>query len=437
MPGIALVGTQWGDEGKGKVTHLMADGMDMVVRYSGGNNAGHTVIVKGETFKLHLLPVGVLYPNITPVIGPGVVVDPEWLIKEMDGLEARGVSANRLLISGNSHLIMPYHRELDRLAERRLGKLRFGTTQRGIRFAYADKALRIGIRAQDLLDPKILDQKLEVALKEKNLVLTKGYGRLPVSKRSVFEEYMGYAERLEPHIADTTAVIHAALDSGQNVLFEGAQGTMLDLDHGTYPFVTSSSPIAGGVCTGAGIGPHAIDRIIGVTKAYTTRVGEGPFPSEELGPAGQVMRQRGQEYGTTTGRERRCGWFDAVVVRYAARLNSLGEIFLTKLDTVLGAFDTIKICVAYEHEGHRYEDMPPHQSILHKATPVYDEMPGWRREIGQARSWSDLPDEARRYVERIEELVGVPITQISVGPEATETVVRLTKALRSRRKAGA
>ncbi|MGH2703535.1 MAG: adenylosuccinate synthase [Actinomycetota bacterium] len=425
MPGIALVGTQWGDEGKGKVTHLMADRMDMVVRYQGGNNAGHTVIVGRETFKLHLLPAGVLYPHITPVIGPGVVVDPAVLLDEIDALEARGVSTGKLLVSGNAHLIMPYHRELDRLTERRLGKMKLGTTRRGIGPAYADKASRIGIRLQDLLDPKIFVEKLEVALREKNLMLTAIYGRLPLQQDSIVEEYLGYADRLQPHIGDTVEAVHTALDADQNVLFEGSQGTLLDLDHGTYPFVTSSNPIAGGVCAGAGVGPHAIDRIIGVTKAYVTRVGEGPFPTEDLGESGQLMTERGVEYGTTTGRQRRCGWFDAVIGRYAARLSSLTEVFLTKLD-VLSAFDSIKVCVAYEHGGRRYERFPPHQSIFHKAEPQYEELPGWRSEIGEARSWTDMPAAARGYVERLEELMGVPITQISVGAEATETVTRLS-----------
>jgi len=426
MPGIALVGTQWGDEGKGKVTHLMADGMDMVVRYSGGNNAGHTVIVGNDTFKLHLLPVGILYPNITSVIGPGVVVDPAVLLDEMDALEERGISTERLLISGNAHLIMPYHRELDRLSERRLGKYKLGTTKRGIGPAYADKATRIGIRVQDVMDQKIFVQKIETALHEKNQILTKIYGRLPMKLNQIVEEYLGYADRIEKKIADTTPVIHAALDAGKSVLFEGAQGTMLDVDHGTYPFVTSSNPIAGGVCAGAGVGPRALDRIIGVAKAFVTRVGEGPFPSEEVGEVGERMRRLGNEYGATTNRPRRCGWFDAVIGRYAASLNSLTEMFLTKLDTVLSDFETVKICVAYEFEGDRFEDFPPHQTIFHKATPVYEELPGWRTDIGGARKWSDLPKEAQRYVERIEELVSVPITQISVGPEATETVTRLT-----------
>jgi adenylosuccinate synthase len=404
----------------------------MVVRCQGGNNAGHTVIVGEETFKLHLLPVGVLYPNITPVIGPGVVVDPAALLEEVDALEARGVSTDRFLVSGGAHLIMPYHRELDRITERRLGKLKLGTTRRGIGPAYADKAARIGIRVQDLLDPKIFRAKLEVALKEKNLILAKIYGRLPFKLEEILEEYLGYAGRLESHITDTVAEVHTALEEGKTVLFEGAQGTLLDLDHGTYPFVTSSNPIVGGICTGAGVGPRAIDRIIGVTKAYVTRVGEGPFPTEDQGPDGDLMAGRGLEYGTTTGRKRRCGWFDAVIVRYAARLNSLTEVFLTKLD-VLSAFDRIKVCVAYEHGGRRYEEFPPHQSIFHKAVPIYEELPGWGSEIMDARSWRELPAAARTYVDRLEQLVGVTVTQISVGAEATETVTRLSTP---RRKVG-
>jgi adenylosuccinate synthase len=427
MPGIALLGTQWGDEGKGKVTHLMADQMHMVVRYQGGNNAGHTVIVGSETFKLHLLPAGVLYAHITPVIGPGVVVDPSVLLAEMDALAARGISPERVRISTNAHLIMPYHRELDMLTERRLGKMKLGTTRRGIGPAYADKAARIGIRVQDLLDPKIFAEKLNLALREKNLVLTKIYGRLPMKEEAVLEEYLGYAERLKPHITDTVELVHTALDAGQNVLFEGAQGTLLDLDHGTYPFVTSSNPVAGGVCAGAGIGPRSIDRIIGVTKAYVTRVGEGPFPSEDVGPAGELLVDRGVEYGATTGRKRRCGWFDAVIARYAARLNSLTEVFLTKLD-VLSAFDRIPICVGYTYAGKTYESFPPHQTIFHKAVPIYEEVPGWRTEIGNVRTFGDLPAAAQAYVQRLEDLMGVPVTQISVGPEATETITRLKPA---------
>ena len=427
MPGIALVGTQWGDEGKGKVTHLMADAMDMVVRYQGGNNAGHTVIVGTETFKLHLLPAGILYPHITPVLAPGVVIDPSVLLEEIDALALRGISAEKLRISGNAHLIMPYHRDLDRLTERRLGKMKLGTTRRGIGPAYADKASRIGIRIQDLLDRKIFAAKLDVALREKNLLLTKIYGRLPMNAEAILEEYLGYADRLEPHIADTVAEVHAALDAGRNVLFEGAQGMLLDLDHGTYPFVTSSNCVAGGVCTGAGVGPRMIDRIIGVTKAYTTRVGEGPFPTEDLGPDGDLLVERGAEFGATTGRKRRCGWFDAVIVRYAARVSSLTEIFLTKID-VLSAFDRIRVCIGYEHEGKTYESFPPHQTIFHKAVPIYEEFAGWKTDISGARSWADLPKAAQTYVESLEKMVRVPITQISVGAEATETVTRLAPA---------
>lgn len=427
MPGIVLLGTQWGDEGKGKVTHLMADQMDMVVRFQGGNNAGHTVIVGTETFKLHLLPAGILYSHITPVIGPGVVIDPAVLIGEMDALAARGISPERLRISGSAHLIMPYHKELDKLTERRLGKMKLGTTGRGIGPAYADKASRIGIRVQDLLDRKIFREKLALALREKNLVLTKIFGRLPMNVDAIFEQYEAYANRIEPHITDTVEEVHAFLGAGRNVLFEGAQGTLLDLDHGTYPFVTSSNPVAGGVCAGAGVGPRDIDRIIGVTKAYITRVGEGPFPSEDLGPDGELLVDRGVEYGTTTGRKRRCGWFDAVLGRYAARLNSQTEIFLTKLD-VLSAFERIRICVGYEYEGKTYESFPPHQTIFHKAVPVYEEMAGWQTEIGDARTFDELPKGAQAYVERLEDLVGVPVTHISVGPEATETVTRGTHA---------
>jgi adenylosuccinate synthase len=426
MPGIALVGTQWGDEGKGKVTHLMADGMDMVVRCQGGNNAGHTVLVGDEKFALQLCPVGVLYPNIVPIMGPGVVVDPAVLLDEMDALESRGVSVQRLLISDKAHVIMPYHREIDRLTERRLGKMKLGTTKKGIGPAYADKASRIGIRMQDLLDPKIFAAKLEVALREKNLILTKIYGRLPMKVNSIIEEYLGYADRLQRYITDTVTVVQQTLAEGKTALFEGAHAVMLDLDHGSYPFVTSSSCTAAGLAAGAGVGPRAFDRIVGVTKAYVTRVGEGPFPTEDFGPEGMLMGDRGVEYGTVTGRRRRCGWFDSVIARYAARLNTLTEIFLTKLD-VLSEFDRIKVCVAYEHEGTRYDDMPPHQSIFHKATPIFEELPGWKSEIGEAREWSELPAAARSYVERLEELAGVPVTQISVGAEATETVKRLSR----------
>ena len=415
MPGIVLVGTQWGDEGKGKVTDLLAENTDFVVRYQGGNNAGHTIVVEGERYALHLVPTGVLYPHCTPVIGPGVVVNPQVLLEEMDTLEQRGVDVSRLLLSGNAHLIMPYHLELDKVTERRLGKNRLGTTKRGIGPAYADKATRVGLRVQDLLDPKIFSAKLQVALKEKNLILTRVYGRLPLEGNEIEEEYLAYAQRLAPHIADTSPVIQKALDSGKTVLFEGAQATMLDLDHGTYPFVTSSNPISGGACAGAGVGPRDIDRIIGISKSYCTRVGSGPFPSEADPADGEILVEAGGEYGTTTGRKRRCGWFDAVAARYAARLNSLTELVITKLD-VLSAFDSIKVCVAYEYEGERYDEFPPNQTVFNKCRPVFEELPGWKDDISGAREVSDLPKEARAYLDALEGLVGTPISWASVGP---------------------
>jgi adenylosuccinate synthase len=423
MTGIALVGTQWGDEGKGKVTDLLAEHTDLVVRYQGGNNAGHTIVVEGERYALHLIPTGILYPHCIPVIGPGVVVNPQILIEEMDALSARGIDTSRLLLSGNSHLIMPYHLELDRVTERRLGKNRLGTTKRGIGPAYADKATRVGLRVQDMLDPKIFSAKLEVALKEKNLLLTRVYGRLPLDRQQIEDEYLAYAERLGPHIADTVPVVQRALDDGKTVMFEGAQATMLDLDHGTYPFVTSSNPIAGGACAGAGVGPRDIQRIIGISKAYCTRVGSGPFPSEADPADAEILVEAGAEYGTTTGRKRRCGWFDAVAGRYAARLNTLTELVITKLD-VLSTFPTIKVCVAYEYEGDRYEEFPPNQTIFNKCRPVFEELPGWDDDLGGARSIDDLPKEARAYLEAIEALMGTPVSWASVGP-GRDQIVRL------------
>ena len=415
MPGIVLVGTQWGDEGKGKVTDLLAENMDLVVRYQGGNNAGHTIVVDGERYALHLVPTGVLYPHCTPVIGPGVVVNPQVLLEEMDTLEQRGVDVTRLLLSGNSHLIMPYHLELDKVTERRLGKNRLGTTKRGIGPAYADKSTRVGLRVQDLLDPKIFSSKLEIALKEKNLILTRVYGRLPLEGAQIEDEYLGYAQRLAPHIADTSPVVQKALDVGKTVLFEGAQATMLDLDHGTYPFVTSSNPIAGGACAGAGVGPRDIDRIIGISKSYCTRVGSGPFPSEADPADAEILVEVGGEYGTTTGRKRRCGWFDAVAARYASRLNTLTELVITKLD-VLSAFDSIKVCVAYEYGGERYDEFPPNQTIFNKCRPVFEQLPGWKEDISSVREVADLPKEARAYLDALEGLVGTPISWASVGP---------------------
>ena len=421
MPVTILVGTQWGDEGKGKATDLLADQMDFVVRYQGGNNAGHTIVAGGQTLKLHLVPSGILYDHITTVIGNGVVVDPKVLLEEMDELGGLGIDTSRLLVSTNAHLIMPYHLEFDLVTERFLGKQRLGTTKRGIGPAYADKAARIGLRVQDLTDEKIFRQKLETVIKEKNAILSKVYNRLPLDAEEIVTDYMGYGERLAPHIVDTSAVLHTALRDGKRVLLEGAQGALLDLDHGTYPFVTSSNPVAGGALVGAGLGPKEVERVIGVTKAYVTRVGSGPFPTEDEGQAGQWMQEKGDEFGTTTGRRRRCGWFDAVLLRYAARLNGLTELFVTKLD-VLSGLDTVKVCVAYNFEGERYEDLPPHQSIVHKAEPVFEEMEGWSAELSEARSAEDLPAAARKYLDRMADLSGVPVRFVSVGPSREQTL---------------
>jgi len=416
VPATVVVGTQWGDEGKGKLTDLLAKDMGMVVRYQGGHNAGHTVVVGGETFALQLVPSGVLYPHIVPVIGNGVVVDPAVLIEELEALEAKGVDTSRLVVSGNAHLIMPYHQELDRVTERYLGKASLGTTKRGIGPAYSDKAARVGIRVQDLLDPKIFRQKLDVALKEKNAVLAKVYNRLPLDAEEICDRYLGiYAPRIGPMVGDSVALVHEALAAGSNVLLEGAQATFLDLDHGTYPFVTSSNPVAGGACTGAGIGPRHIERVIGIAKAYVTRVGAGPFPTECEGEVGDLLVERGQEFGTNTGRRRRCGWFDAVLVRQAVRLSSLSEVALTKLD-VLDAFDSLKVCVAYEHDGERMEYPPYHQSAFHQVTPVYQELPGWKTDLSGATDLADLPEEAQGYVRFLAEQVGVPIRLVGVGP---------------------
>ncbi len=430
MPGTVIVGTQWGDEGKGRFTDYFAKESSLCVRYQGGHNAGHTIVVDGETFALQLVPSGVLYPHVTPVIGNGVVVDPAVLLAEIDTLEAKGVDTSALRVSGNAHLIMPYHEELDRVTERFLGKNKLGTTKRGIGPAYADKALRVGLRVQDLLDAKIFRAKLDLALREKNGVLAKVYNRLPLDADEIADAYLGMLPRLEPLIADTVHLVHDALDAGQHVLFEGAQATYLDLDHGTYPFVTSSNPIAGGVCTGAGVGPRAIDRVIGVAKAYVTRVGSGPFPTElpEGDEVGDLLVERGGEFGTNTGRRRRPGWLDAVMLRHAVRLNTCSELAITKLD-VLAPLDEIKVCVAYEGEdGTRYEHVPYHQSVLHKVRPVYETLPGWRREIDGAERIDDLPSEARELVRFVESLAGVKVTFLGVGPGREQTVVLPTAA---------
>lgn len=431
MSAIIVVGTQWGDEGKGKATDLLADQVDYVVRYQGGNNAGHTVIAGNVTLKLHLVPSGVMYTHVTPVIADGVVIDPGVLLDELDSLVDQGLDASRLKISGNAHLIMPYHLELDRLTERHLGRQRLGTTKRGIGPAYADKSSRVGLRVQDLYDMKIFRQKLDTVLKEKNAILSRVYNRLPMKAADIETEYAMYAERLGPYIADTGTLLHDAMDAGRTILLEGAQGTLLDLDHGTYPFVTSSNPVAGGALTGAGLGPDRITQVIGITKAYITRVGSGPFPTELRTTGGPLadqdvarrMTEVGGEYGTTTGRRRRVGWFDAVLARYARRVNGLTSQFLTKLD-VLSEFDVLKVCRAYRYQDDEYEHFPPHQSIIHKAAPVYEELAGWGDDITGTARYADLPKEAQAYVDRLEELTQVPIHWVSVGPAREQTLER-------------
>ncbi|HQT99077.1 MAG TPA: adenylosuccinate synthase [Acidimicrobiales bacterium] len=416
MPATVVVGTQWGDEGKGKLTDLLARDMDMVVRYQGGHNAGHRIVVEGEAFALQLVPSGVLYPHITPVIGNGVVVDPAVLLDELDKLAAKGVDVSRLLVSGNAHLIMPYHQELDRLTERFLGKNALGTTKRGIGPAYADKSSRVGLRVQDLLDAKIFREKLDVVLHEKNLILTKIYNRPALRAKDLAERYLDeFAPRLAPRITDTVAVVHDALARGARLLLEGAQATFLDLDHGTYPFVTSSNPVAGGACTGSGLGPRDLTSIVGIAKAYVTRVGAGPFPTELEGDVGELLVERGHEFGTNTGRRRRVGWFDAVMTRQAARLNSLTDIALTKLD-VLDTLDEVKVCVAYEAGGVRYEYPPYHQSVLHDVTPIYESLPGWKTDLSSCTSYEELPAAAKDYVRFLQSITGVPISVVGVGP---------------------
>jgi adenylosuccinate synthase len=424
VPATVVVGTQWGDEGKGKLTDLLASSANVVVRYQGGHNAGHTIVVGSETFALQLIPSGALYEHVTPVIGNGVVVEPTVLLAERAALEARGIDLSRLVVSGNAHLVMPYHIELDRLTERHLGKAKLGTTKRGIGPAYADKAARIGLRVQDLLDPKIFRQKLDVVLKEKNAILAKVYNRLPLDANKIAAQYLDeVAPSLAPMIGDSVKIVHDALDSGQEIMLEGAQATFLDLDHGTYPFVTSSNPTAGGACVGTGIGPRDINRVVGIAKAYVTRVGSGPLPTELKDERGDMLVELGHEYGTNTGRRRRPGWLDLVLLRHAARLNSLSEIAITKLD-VLSAFDTVKICVGYLDGEELYEHVPYHQSVLHRVTPVYRELPGWRVDLSGARTVSDLPKAARSYLDAIAEYTGVPVLYVGVGP-GREQYVRL------------
>ncbi|MDA8399184.1 MAG: adenylosuccinate synthase [Actinomycetota bacterium] len=422
MPTTVIVGTQWGDEGKGKLTDLLAKDMDFVVRYQGGHNAGHTVVVRDDSFALQLVPSGVLYEHTVPVIGNGVVVDPGVLIDEIEMLEARGVDASRLKVSGSAHLVMPYHHELDKVTERFLGKNSLGTTKRGIGPAYADKASRVGLRVQDLLDPRIFAEKLDVALREKNAILAKVYNRLPLDADEIIDRYLGtYAPKIAPMVTDTVSLLHEALAGGKNILLEGAQATFLDLDHGTYPFVTSSNPCAGGACTGTGLGPRDIDAVIGVAKAYVTRVGAGPFPTECKDAEGELMVDRGHEYGTNTGRRRRTGWLDAVMLRQAVRLSSISEIAITKLD-VLDAFDTLKVCVAYEAGGVQYKHMPYHQSVLHQAVPVYAELPGWKADLTNVTTIADLPSEALDFIGFLSEQVGVNVTLVGVGPARSQFV---------------
>ncbi|MGA1610322.1 MAG: adenylosuccinate synthase, partial [Candidatus Nanopelagicaceae bacterium] len=416
MTALALLGAQWGDEGKGKATDLLGDKVDYVVRYQGGNNAGHTVVIGDQKYALHLLPSGILSPRVVPVIGNGVVIDPSVLFEEIRGLNERGIDTSKLKISLNAHLITPYHRTIDKVSERFLGKSKIGTTGRGIGPAYADKINRIGIRVQDLFDPSILRQKVEGALRDKNQVLIKVFNRKGLEIDEVVEEYLRYAELFAPFVADTTLLLNRALDEGKNVLLEGSQGTLLDVDHGTYPFVTSSNPTAGGACTGSGIGPTRISRVVGIVKAYTTRVGSGPFPTELFDEDGERLRSIGGEIGVTTGRARRCGWYDALIARYAVRVNGLTDFFLTKLDVLTG-WEKIPVCVAYEVDGKRVEELPASQSDFHHAKPVYEYLPGWSEEIRHAKSMDELPANARAYVKYLEEISGAPISAVGVGPD--------------------
>ncbi|SDI61694.1 Adenylosuccinate synthetase [Actinokineospora alba] len=424
MPAIVLIGAQWGDEGKGKATDLLGDRVDWIVRYQGGNNAGHTVVLPdGQKFALHLIPSGILTPGITNVIGNGVVVDPAVLLTELAGLDERGVDTSRLLISADAHLIMPYHVAIDKVTERYLGKAKIGTTGRGIGPAYQDKVARVGVRVQDLLDEKILRQKVEAALDIKNQMLVKIYNRKALDPEQVVDEVLASGEQFAHRIADTRLLLNQALERGETVLLEGSQGTLLDVDHGTYPFVTSSNPTSGGASAGSGIGPTRITTVIGILKAYTTRVGSGPFPTELNDEMGERLRKVGGEIGVTTKRLRRTGWFDAVIARYASRVNGITDYFLTKLD-VLSGLDTVPICVAYEVDGQRIDDMPMTQTDVHHAVPVYEEMPGWWEDISECRTFEELPANARAYVERIEELSGARVSAVGVGPGRDETIVR-------------
>ncbi len=421
MPAIVLVGSQWGDEGKGKATDLLGGRVDYVVRYQGGNNAGHTVVIGDQKFALHLLPSGILTPEVIPVIGNGVVIDPAVLLHEMAGLNERGIDTSKLVISANAHLITPYHVTLDKVTERFLGNAKIGTTGRGIGPTYSDKIARLGIRVQDLFDPSILRQKIEGALANKNQVLVKVYNRRALEIDEIVDSLLVFADTLRPYVADTSLMLNEALDHGKVVLLEGGQGTLLDVDHGTYPFVTSSNPTAGGACTGSGIGPTRITRVIGILKAYTTRVGSGPFPTELLDDDGERLRVIGGERGVTTGRPRRCGWFDAPIARFASRVNGLTDTFLTKLDVLTG-FEQIPVCVAYDVDGQRCDEIPMTQTGFHHAKPIYENRPGWTEDISGAREVSDLPKNARDYVQFLEDISGTRISAIGVGQDRDATI---------------
>lgn len=422
MPSVAVVGSQWGDEGKGKITDFLAADADVVVRYQGGNNAGHTVIVGSEVFKLHLIPSGAIH-GTQCVLGNGVVIDPLVLLEELDRLRERGVTQFSLHVSERAHVIMPYHRAQDLLEEEARGEGKIGTTGRGIGPAYVDKVARAGIRMIDFVDPVRFRERLEAVLPQKNRLLQSLYGHKGFTVDEIVEQYAPAAERIRPMVADTSVLVAEAIEAGKNVLFEGAQGTLLDVDHGTYPFVTSSSPTAGGIAPGVGISPRAVQRILGVAKAYTTRVGTGPFPTELLDETGERIRQRGNEYGTTTGRPRRCGWFDAVVVRYAARVNGLTDLALTSVDT-LGGFGEVKVCVGYQHRGRRIDHLPASFDVLEECEPIYETFEGWKADLGQVSRFEELPAATRAYVEGIERLVGVPVSIVSVGRARSATLVR-------------
>ncbi|MEH2346672.1 MAG: adenylosuccinate synthase [Nostoc sp.] len=422
MANVIVIGAQWGDEGKGKITDLLSRSADVVVRYQGGVNAGHTIVVKGQTFKLHLIPSGILYPNTDCIIGCGTVIDPQILIAEIDQLKELNISTDHLLISETAHVTMPYHRLIDQASEERRGSYKIGTTGRGIGPTYADKSERTGIRVLDLMNPDELREQLEWTINYKNVILEKLYNLPPLDPQEVIEQYLGYAERLRPHVVDTSLKISDAIQRRRNILFEGAQGTLLDLDHGTYPYVTSSNPVAGGACVGTGVGPTMIDRVIGVSKAYTTRVGEGPFPTELDGELGELLCDRGAEFGTTTGRKRRCGWFDAVIGRYAVRINGMDCMALTKLD-VLDELEEIQVCVAYDIDGQRSEHFPTSSRQFARCRPIYKTLPGWKVSTTECRTLEDLPQQALDYLKFLAELMEVPIAIVSLGASRDQTII--------------